>query len=174
MLTLFAVIQVGINLLLLAGMAALLRERARTANLQRQREERLESLAAELCALGRDWGAGVRSEPPPPPMVEAVETAPPPAIRAAAPASDDGEGGRTRFRAAVALLASGLGVDEVAARTALPSGEVAVLRNLRCPGEPATASTPQSGGRVPLRAVRRPAARSGRAGGAPVVVERGV
>jgi hypothetical protein len=167
MLTLFAVIQVGINLLLLVGLAALLRERARTAILQRQREERLESLAAELCALGRDWGTGVRAEPPPPPVVATIP--PPPPAPPACPdeaRSEGDEGGRARFRAAVSLLASGLDVDEVAARTALPAGEVAVLRNLRCPGEAAAPAAPDSARRVPVRAGRRPAARTRRAGAA--------
>jgi hypothetical protein len=50
---LFIVVQVGINVVLLVAFFLLLRERRVAAQMARAREERLEALAEELCALGQ-------------------------------------------------------------------------------------------------------------------------
>jgi hypothetical protein len=135
MLIAFVVVQLGINAALLVFMARLLRERAMQARQARDREERLEGLAVELCAVAREL---TRQEMPavqiPNPiaaadeqrMSEGIGDGPTPA-EPPYPSPDLAE----RVRGAAALLEQGLEVEKVAAETALLPGEVQVLRNLR-------------------------------------------
>ena len=140
MLTAFVLIQVGINLALLIGLGRLLREREAIGRQAQQREERLESLAAELCALGRDVARHERSAQASPPTPAGTSTA----SRQGPTTGEEsvaGTGGRgvsadaDRFQGAVCLLRRGVPIETVAAETALLEGEVQVLRNLaRAPG----------------------------------------
>lgn len=135
MLITFVVVQVGINAALLILMAWLLRERTAQARQARDRDERLEALAVELCAVAREL---TRQETPavqrPAPIAaadeqrasEGIGTGPTPAESPYA-SPDLGE----RVRGATALLEQGLEVETVAAETSLLPGEVQVLRNLR-------------------------------------------
>ncbi len=172
MLIAFAVVQVGINVALLIRMARLLRERSAQGRQARDREERLEALAVEVCAVAREL---TRQEPPPvriPPSAERAEarqadeerranSAPPPAPPY--PSPNLGE----RVRGATALLEQGLAVDQVAAETALFPGEVQILRNLHrtldaaCDGSEAE---PARAPRRTQRTVRRAKASTWRAG----------
>ncbi len=135
MLTVFLVVQTGINLLMLLGLVFLLRERRLTARLVLGREERLEALAAEFCSLGKSVVAGVRPKQAEPSRAETTEggtdggaSHPPVSIGSSDP-----------LETAVALLEQGFSVETVAARTAIPDGEVQVLRNLRRPLAPGAA-----------------------------------
>lgn len=136
MLIAFAVVQVGFNVALLILMARLLRERAAQARQVRDREERLEALAVELCAVAREFTRqempAASVSPPAPTVVrpgasEESRDVPPRPAEPSYPCPDLGE----RVRGAAALLAQGLAVERVAAETSLLPGEVQVLRNLR-------------------------------------------
>ncbi len=168
MLTVFVMVQTGVNLVLTFALFLLLRERARAARLSLAREDRLEALAAEFCALGRAVaaraeGSGASPADPgpeghgpaeaasagPAPQARPLRDARPTPCEAAEPARpDEGEAaGRPaleagavmpasaasldRLQAAALLLDQGLPVAAVAAKTAVPDGEVQVLRNLR-------------------------------------------
>ena len=135
MLTTFVVLQVCINAALLVLLARLLRERAASARQAHDREGRLEALASELCAVGREMA---RQELPcmrlasPPPNAAGSPTD----AGNANPASVSGdrvdpprELGE-RARGAMALLERGMGVEAVATETSLLLGEVQLLRNL--------------------------------------------
>jgi hypothetical protein len=134
MLTTFILIQVGINLALVLGLVRLLKEREAALRQARQREDRLEALAAELCALGRDFAAQDKTAPeslcapqeaaPVPRERQAAREKDEPATAARIPAAAD------RFQGAVSLLERGVPLEAVAVETALPDGEVQVLRNL--------------------------------------------
>ena len=63
MITTLALLQVGFSLLVLLGLVRLLRERERLARAAKLREERLEALAAEVCAVGRDLTRQAASAP---------------------------------------------------------------------------------------------------------------
>lgn len=129
MLTVFAVVQVGINLALIAVAFFLLREREALARAAVAREESLEALAAEFCALGRELLEGAAPTP-----------TPPGAARASLPAPG---GCDTAFsaRAAREITAEGLvpasrseersPVTSLAVPAALPDGEAELLRKLR-------------------------------------------
>jgi len=133
MLMAFVVVQVGINAALLVLIARLLRERAAQT---RDREERLEALAVELCAVAQEF---TRQEMPPAqvaspaPVTERAEpceensAAPAAPAESVGPCADLGE----RVRGATTLLAQGVAVERVAEETSLLPGEVQVLRNLR-------------------------------------------
>ena len=139
MLTIFILIQVGINLALVLGLVRLLKERDAATRQARQREERLEALAAELCALGRDFAAQEQTAPESVRAPQEAEVAPrerqaarekdEPATAPRVPAAAD------RFQGAASLLERGVPLETVAVETALPNGELQVLRNLaRAPG----------------------------------------
>lgn len=141
MVTAFVVVQVGINVALLVLMARLLWERAAQARQARDREERLEALAVELCAVAGEF---TRHEPRPaqiPSPAPAAERAEPCDEDAAAPAERT-EPARPcavlgeRVRGAATLLAQGIAVERVAEETSLLPGEVQVLRNLHRMPEP--------------------------------------
>jgi hypothetical protein len=137
MVTGFLVVQVAVNLALILGVFRLLRERDGRAALAAAREARLEALAAEFCALGREVARGVGAASAP------AASSPAASVARTALHSPDGPlsagsgrrpgAGRSseRLRAAALLLDRGLPVGAVASRTALPEGEVQVLRNLR-------------------------------------------
>ena len=140
MITTLALLQVGFNLLMLLGLVRLLRERETLARAAKLREERLEVLAADVCAVGRDLTRQATSAP-------AMRT-----VRDEANHSP-GEGARSevggcearanRVQGAAALLAQGASVERVVAATALSEGEVRILRNLRRPA----AMSPRGSGR---------------------------
>ena len=131
MITALALLQVGFNVLMLLGLVRLLRERETLARAAKLREERLETLAADVCAVGRDL---TRQEAPPAPAVRAVkdEATHSPGERAESEAGGC-EARTNRVQGAAALLAQGASVERVVAATALPEGEVQILRNLRRP-----------------------------------------
>jgi hypothetical protein len=135
MLIAFVAVQLGINAALLILMAQLLRERAAQARQARDREERLEALAVELCAVARELTRQETSAAQIPRRIAAADAqrvsqgigdGPAPAEPPYA-SPDLGE----RVRGATALLEQGLEIEKVAAETALLPGEVQVLRNLR-------------------------------------------
>jgi hypothetical protein len=165
MLTVFLVVQAMINGGLLIAFLLLLRERTRTASLAAAREDRLEELAAEFCALGQALTsasppvakrAGPPRKAPEIPPARAFQpkefepdnlTAPEPVPSIPAAIHDTRSGVDTeaaattptlpsepiadRLKEAAALLDLGQSVAAVAAKTAIPDGEVQVLRNLR-------------------------------------------
>ncbi len=146
MLTVWVLIQCAVNAALVAALFLLLRERFVTARAMRVREERLESLAAEVCALGR---AVVGELDPSRSRTTGPETpavSPPPGARlpASAPGPEQAEAPRAdssgRVQAVATFLDQGLSVEAVADRTAMPEGEVQVLKNLRRAQRPAGAS----------------------------------
>lgn len=135
MLTVFVAMQIGVNMALLLALFLLLRERNVTARLAAAREERLEALAAEFCALGQAVAAGATTSSRPRPHGEpdrpdcperndtrTAEASVPPLAPPETP---------EHLQAAAALLDRGLPVAAVAAKTAILDGEVQVLRNLR-------------------------------------------
>lgn len=143
MLSVFALVQLLVNALLIAAVLVLFRAREAGARAAREREERLESLAGDLCRLGQQVvGAAERQAPPPAPRPEV------PAARLAVAAS---------------LLEGGAPVGAVAARTAMLEGELMVLQNLRRP--PAAGKAPRAPRRAPAarRAATPPAALRGEA-----------
>jgi hypothetical protein len=129
----FILIQLAINMALLASLVRLSRERKAYSVEASRREERLESLAAELCAVGQQ----VTRQPDPvvdrspisdPGDLEVRSSSIPPEpspaqAPLAVPAAD-------RFQGAVRLLRQGVALETVAAETTLLEGEVQVLRNL--------------------------------------------
>jgi hypothetical protein len=130
MITTLALLQVGFNLLMLLGLVRLLRERATLAQAAKVREERLESLAADVCAVGRDLTR--QAAPAPADRTVKEEVAPSPGRRVGSEAGDC-EARAKRVQGAAALLAQGASVERVVAATALSEGEVQILRNLRRP-----------------------------------------
>jgi len=135
----YLVIQLGVNVALILGLAFLVRENAVVRRRTTQREERLATLAAELCALGHDLvsrESATTSSPPRLPQDTSAdaerqrEVAPDPAPCAVEPAAMD------RVDSAVSMLARGMALDTVVAETALPEGEVQVLRNLTRTAKP--------------------------------------
>jgi hypothetical protein len=184
MLTLFLMVQIGVNVALTIALFLFLRERQVRARLALDREDRLEALAAEFCALGQalvaETPTPTRSTPvtPRPAAVgqipgdfvhQSSRRSGHPAIRPSGnwrigdsdnchiaqlpdcqiaqiggphPGDDEvpstdvtrpgmpSPGPPDRLRAAAALLDRGLPVEAVAARTAVPDGEIQVLRNL--------------------------------------------
>jgi hypothetical protein len=152
MLTVFVVVQTAINLSLLLALYLLLRERVATSRLRLDREERLEALAAEFCALGHAVTAGAAAPSLPAATAPRPESACPQPDETCGAGSAGGQDGLaadvtspspapdhspSRFQAANALLDRGLSVSTVAARTAVPDGEIQVLRNLRRAQKPA-------------------------------------
>ena len=141
MLTAFVLIQTGINLILILGVVRLLRSREATTHELREREARLEALAATLCALGSDVTH---------PMPGAPATAASAPIRMDRHRAESSEAGKSnagsgcrapvavtdRVRSAAALLEQGETVERVAARIPLLAGEVQVLQNLRRASQP--------------------------------------
>ncbi len=137
MLTALLLIQCAINAALVGALFLLLRERSTTARAMRVREERLASLAAEFCALGRAVAEG------PEPMGGHSECSEEPqaaSTRQEQRPGPAGESGATeaaqaetpeRLHAVAAFLDQGLSVEAVVGRTAVPQGEVQVLQNLR-------------------------------------------
>lgn len=189
MLTLFLMVQIGVNVALIVALFHFLREHQVRARLALDREDRLEALAAEFCALGEALVAEpqtpTRSTPvtPRPTAVGPVGQLGSPATSQSgnqaigqsgrsgfqiarlpgcqiASSSQEGPGCQIaqiggphpgdeevpstdvtrpgmpspgppdRLRAVAALLDRGLPVEAVAARTAVPDGEIQVLRNL--------------------------------------------
>ena len=130
MITTLALLQVGFNLLMLLGLVRLLRERERLAQAAKLREERLEVLAADVCAVGRDLARQAALAP-------AVRTVRDEATRSPGERAGSEAGGcearANRVQSAAALLAQGASVERVVAATALSEGEVQILRNLRRP-----------------------------------------
>jgi hypothetical protein len=188
MLTTFVLVQTGVNLLLIVALFLLLRERRVSLRLSLAREDRLEALAAEFCALGREVVAGgadssgsgairgASGEPELPgpgragshrglatPEVSPAAGVPAEPSESDAPpreAKSCGEPGEARssprssqadrLTAAVALLDQGFSVEAVAGRTAIPDGEVQVLRNLRkINGTPSRRRRPRCAGGKP-------------------------
>ncbi|HSB73601.1 MAG TPA: hypothetical protein VLT62_30105 [Candidatus Methylomirabilis sp.] len=135
MLALFLAIQLGLNVVLVAAVFLLLRERVLVARRTALREDRLEALAAEFCALGRAVavaaeGPGVPDSPVrgsaasiPGPDRGTPAEAPPGGVCSAEPGD--------RFKDAAVFLDQGLPIAAVVAKTAMPEGEVQVLKNLR-------------------------------------------
>jgi hypothetical protein len=133
MLVAFILIQCAVNAALVAGLFRLLKQREAISEEARQREARLETLAAELCALGRDMARQDTSVAGPPPAADSasgtvreadVAPAPPPVKTSTVPETSD------RLQGAVSLLRQGVGLERVAVETALLEGEIQVLRNL--------------------------------------------
>jgi hypothetical protein len=169
--TAYLVIQCGINMLFIGGLVYLIRERRAWSRIASAREERLTALAAELCALGQEQ---IRQDAWPgaaAPSGASADAAPVRAEAGIARAAMS-SAASDRLGAAATLLAQGLPVDRVVAETALPAGEVQVLRNLA-----RAAKSPGAGGRRPrnVAAPARTAATGRRSAGAKergVVVER--
>jgi hypothetical protein len=118
MLTAVLLTQLTLNVLFLLGLWWMLREREAAVRSAEQREDRLEALAKEFCALGSELSREAR---------------PAPAQEPATPAEPDAHGSIDRIEGATALLMQGVPVARVAEATALPDGEVEVLKNLRRP-----------------------------------------
>jgi hypothetical protein len=130
MITTLALLHIGFSLLMLVGLVRLIRERETLARAATAREERLEALAADVCAVGRDL---IRQTPPAP----ALRTVRDDPIRSPGEATAS-EAGKcavrvNRVQGAATLLAQGASVERVVAATALFEGEVQILRNLRRP-----------------------------------------
>jgi hypothetical protein len=132
MLLTFILIQLAMNVAILTSLIRLVQERKAYAVEARRREERLESLAAELCAVGREvtrQGGPVAGRPPisdsagPEVRDPAILPEQPPAPPASPVPAD-------RFQGAVRMLEQGIAVESVAAETTLLEGELQVLRNL--------------------------------------------
>ena len=130
MITTLALLQVGFNLLMLLGLVRLLRERETLARAAKLREERLEVLAADVCAVGRDLTRQAASAPAVPTVRDEATRSP--GERAGSEAGGS-EARATRVQGAAALLAQGASVERVVAVTALSEAEVQILRNLRRP-----------------------------------------
>jgi hypothetical protein len=173
MLTPFLLVQLAVNVALVCSVILLVRERMSASRLAAEREARLEALARELCALGRELTrAEDRRESLRPRDARRTpgpddSNRPPVARMDATPAA--------RIQGATALLDQGEAVACVAARTALSEGEVQILRNLRRrPVSPAILGEPggaerQPGGRLGTGVVatrkRRPRSASAVAAG---------
>ena len=156
MLTAYLVIQSGVNVALVAALFLLLRERTLAVRRAVAREDRLEALATEFCTLGQVVaGQAERTTRSVSPVPEPV-VAPPPSVEAepaAARLGDPPPGEPAdRFKAAAAFLDEGLPIAAVVAKTAIPEGEVQVLKNLRHPQKPAgvRAHRPTTSRRRPL------------------------
>jgi hypothetical protein len=149
MLLTFILIQLAMNVAILTSLIRLVQERKAYAVEARRREERLESLAAELCAVGREvtrQGGPVAGRPPisdsggpevRDPAILPEQTPAPPA----SPVPAD------RFQGAVRMLEQGVAMESVAAETTLLEGELQVLRNLTR-GAASTNKTVRRVGRV--------------------------
>jgi len=133
MLLTFILIQLAINVAILTSLIRLVQERKAYAVEARRREVRLESLAAELCAVGREVtrrGDPVSSRPPisdserPEVRDPGILPERPPATPPASPVPAD------RFQGAVGMLRQGVPVERLAGETTLLEGELQVLRNL--------------------------------------------
>ena len=143
MLTVFALIQSGVNLVLVAILFLLMRERALAARRATTREDRLEALAAEFCALGRavageEGRPAVQEAPVSAPVVPSAvpEVVAAPAVEKAS--ADTARADATdRFKEAATFLDQGLPPATVVANTAILDGEVQVLNNLRRSQKPA-------------------------------------
>jgi hypothetical protein len=133
MIATLALLQAGFNLLMLLGLVRLLRERETLARAAKLREERLEALAADVCAVARDLIRQAASAPAVCTVRE--EGARSPGERAGSEGGDC-ESRANRVQGAAALLAQGASVERVVAATALSEGEVQILRNLRRPAAP--------------------------------------
>ncbi len=160
MLTVFLGVQTGVNLLLLLGLFLLWRERRMAGRLALAREDRLEALAADFCSLGEAVVASVG-----PTEAEALRPEPDGAARSRTTnGREDGTPSPPRvvsglpdpLESAVTLLEQGFSVETVAARTAIPDGELQVLRNLRRAQAPAAG--PRRGRRSPATGRRQVAA----------------
>jgi hypothetical protein len=133
MLVTFILIQLAVNVALAAGVFRLLQRHEAISGEARRREERLETLAADLCSFGREVtrrSATVSgSAPAPDPAPRAVRVAdrvsPASSVKPTAAAAPT-----DRFRGAVTLHQQGVGLEKVAAETTLLEGEIQVLRNL--------------------------------------------
>jgi hypothetical protein len=132
MLLTFILIQLAMNVAILTSLIRLVQERKAYAVEARRREERLESLAAELCAVGREvtrQGEPVAGRPPISDSGGSEVRAPgnlsdqPPAPPASPVPAD-------RFQGAVRMLEQGVAVESLAGETTLLEGELQVLRNL--------------------------------------------
>jgi hypothetical protein len=131
MITTFALLQVGFSVLMLFGLVRLLWERETLARAAKLREERLEALAADVCAVGRDLTRQAASAPAVGAVREEATRFPGEQVGVG---PRDCEARADRVQGAAALLAQGASVERVVAATALPEGEVQILRNLRRPG----------------------------------------
>jgi len=134
MLLTFILIQLAMNMVILASLIRLLRERKAHSVDACRREERLASLAADLCAVGREVTRQsdlVAGRPPisdpggpevrdPGILPEQSPTKTPPAV----PVPAD------RAQGADRLLRQGVALESVAGETTLLEGELQVLRNL--------------------------------------------
>ena len=141
MLTAFILIQTGINLALVLGFVRLLRDRQAATHESREREARLEALAATLCSLGSDVAH---------PLPGATATPAPGSARTDRHRPESSDAGETnassgcrvpggvidRVRGAAALLEQGETVERVVERIPLLAGEVQVLHNLRRASQP--------------------------------------
>ncbi|HYL82273.1 MAG TPA: hypothetical protein VEU07_15765 [Candidatus Acidoferrum sp.] len=156
MLTAYVLIQSGVNVVLLAALVLLLRERTLAVRRAVTREERLEALATEFCALGQlVAGEAERTKRADPPVAEPAlaPSRPAQAERAAAPRITFAPAEPIdRFKAAAAYLDEGLPIAAVVAKTAISEGEVQVLKNLRRPQKAAgvRAHRPATGRKRPL------------------------
>ena len=137
MLASFLAIQIGLNVVLVAAVFLLLRERVLAARRTALREDRLEALAAEFCALGRAV-AGDAEGPgvPDSPVQGSAVSLPGPDRGTPAPAEAPAGGVCSvepgdRLKDAAVFLDQGLPIAAVVARTSIPEGEVQVLKNLR-------------------------------------------
>lgn len=142
MLTAFMVVQVGVNLALIAALVFLLRERDARAALAADREARLEALAAEFCALGRDLVGGLAAAPAP--GAGRCRRAAPPRRGRAAPPERALPAAADRPPAPAPDPPQGFPVPAPAAAAALPDGEAELIRRLR-------ASRPAPSGRREVR-----------------------
>lgn len=144
MILLFAAIQLGVNALLLLTFHGLLADRRAAERDRRERESRLEGLAAELCrvaeSIDRERRGPAAAAPAPPPEAPPRDEPPP---RRPLPLPEPAAGRRQQ---AEGWLARGLAVETVAARLDMPEGEVELLRNLRRPPDP-PAARPRRPGR---------------------------
>lgn len=158
----FMLLQVAMNVALIVCLVRLLRERDATARAAREREERLEALAAELCALGHHVSRHEPRDaaPPTPPEIAPRPSRPEPRPEQAPSRRREDAGTADRFRGAAALLERGVAIEQVAAETALLAGELQVLRNLRrVPGRPENKRRTNGAAAATAPAVRRAAHR---------------
>jgi hypothetical protein len=132
MLLTFILIQLAMNVAILTSLIRLVQERKAYAVEARRREERLESLAAELCVVGREvtrQGEPVAGRPPisdsggSEVRDRGILPEQPP-VPPASPVPAD------RFQVAVRMLEQGVAVESLAGETTLLEGELQVLRNL--------------------------------------------
>jgi hypothetical protein len=134
MLLAFILIQLAMNMVILASLIRLLRERKAYSREACRREERLESLARDLCAVGREVtrqsdrvaGLSPNTDPGGPEVrdTDILSEQPPTKTSPADPVPTD------PVQGARELLQHGVAVDTIVGETTLLEGELQVLRNL--------------------------------------------